>query len=428
MKKLLFFTTILLLILTVSSGSFAYDNLIRVCLGSGTSFAVTVTEGRYTLNNSSGALATVLAGTTVNIQYNGSSYTVTGTGNTYTGTGTVNLAAANGGSVFTYGGVAYTGDAYATGAYLINYLGMEEYLYGVVGEEIGYNAPLAALEAQAVASRSLAMYWKTTSSKPYDVTNTTSHQVYSGYTARSKAHWGQIRDAVDATAGQVMYYTKDNGKQVLVQSYYCANTGGHSADVQDVWGSSQSDYPYLRGVSAPTDSLPYQSYGTMKFPTGYTWTKVYSWPALQRAVEAAAKKSLGTLKSIVIDRGGNAGNYIESISFVGTSNTATYSKSNARDILGFRSQLYDAITTEQLSVNAPFGNRTTIGNSAFNSTVIRSGQAVVFFGRGYGHGIGMSQWSACVMAGQGSDYRYILNYFYNQNLNNGRLTFEQYKG
>ena len=440
MRKFLFCATLLALIFVCSSGLFAYENPIRVRLGYSTAatvnYTVQVDAGQYALSNAAGTtLAILSAVTTVAIKYEGNAYTVTCGSNTYTGTGRVTLAAKSTGSVFSYGEIQYTGDMYCiynsnnSTNYLINYLGMEEYLYGVIGREVGYNAPVEALKAQAVASRCLGYHWKNVNATTsYDVTNTTTHQVYGGYSERTKTNWDKVKSAVDATANQVMYYTKDDGTTVLVQAYYCSNTGGHTADVEDVWGSNPATYPYLRGVVVPTDGLPFQSYGTMKFPTGYTWTKAYTWAEMKKTVETASGKILGVMKSIVIDRGGNTDNRIETIKFIGTADTATFTRSAARTAFDFRSQLYDVIVTERFSVNSGFGTTTTISPGDFDSTIIRTGQYVIFKGRGYGHGVGMSQWSACVLAGQGYDYKYILNYFFNQNLTNSKLTFAQYSG
>ncbi len=442
LKKLLLFSLLFAALFICSGSVFAYENPIRVRLAAGTNqtgnFSLQVAAGQYTLANADGVLATVASGQTVAIQMNANAYTVTAAGNRYTGSGAITLAPVTAASYFSYGDKSYNGDAvvlYNSGAgagtvYLVNTLGMEEYLYGVVGPEIGGYSPAdEALKAQAVASRCLAFYWKkSNASGSYDVTNTTSHQVYEGRAGRDRGNWNQIQAAVDATSSQVMYYKKDNGDEVLVEGYYCANTGGHTADVEDVWGSDPNRYPYLRGVTVPYDGLPFQSGGSMKFPTSYLWTKIYSWADIKAAAENAAGKSLGVLQSIVIDRGGNTGGYIASIQFVGSTNTVTFNRSAARTAFGFRSQLYDVFVSERLSSSSVIRQTTTISGKDFDNAIFRSGQFVVFKGRGYGHGVGMSQWGACVMAEQGKPYTEILQYFFNKNLNNGRLSFKSYKG
>ncbi len=442
MKKILFLSVLLTFVFVLSTGLYAYENPIRVRIGYGTegaaTFTVKVEADQYTLKNTGGTLATVSAGTTLNIAYSANAYTVTCGSQTYTGTGKVTLAAKSSSSIFSYNSVKYTGDVYGTynssknTVYLINYLGIEEYLYGVIGREIGYYAPLEALKAQAVASRCLAYHWREgNASSSYDVTNSTLHQVYGGYSEWSKTNWNQVKTAIDATKDLVMYYERDDGSELLVEAYYCANTGGYTADVQDVWGSDPNRYPFLRGIVVPTDGLPFQSYGTMKFPSTYTWTKVCTSADILDAVSKATGKNLGVLKSIVINRDNNTGGYIETIKFFGTADTATLTRSSARSAftsLGVKSQLYDVIISDRLSVATGFSNITVIGSEEFGSTVFRSIQYVTFIGRGWGHGVGMSQWSACVMAGQGESYREILNYFYNQNLDNNKLTFTQYKG
>lgn len=118
---------------------------------------------------------------------------------------------------------------------LVNELPMEEYLYGVVGSEMAPGWPIEALKAQAVLARTRAVG----QGNKYGVANlsdTVYEQAYYGYTKESK----DIREAVDDTEGEVIYY-----KGKVAESLFYSNAGGMTADGTEVWGNA---VPYLRAV------------------------------------------------------------------------------------------------------------------------------------------------------------------------------------
>ncbi|MFJ9497588.1 SpoIID/LytB domain-containing protein [Brevibacillus centrosporus] len=118
---------------------------------------------------------------------------------------------------------------------LVNEVSMEEYLYGVVGSEMAPGWPIEALKAQAVLARTRAAG----AGNKYGVANvsdTVYEQAYYGYTKESK----DIREAVDETEGEVIYY-----KGKIAESLFYSNAGGMTADGTEVWGNPVS---YLRPV------------------------------------------------------------------------------------------------------------------------------------------------------------------------------------
>lgn len=107
---------------------------------------------------------------------------------------------------------------------------VEDYLYGVVGYEMSNSYPLEALKAQAVAARNYVLRAKSArSSKAYDVVDTSSDQVFCGY---NSSHTNVIK-AVDATRGMVLGY---DGK--LAACFYSASNGGQTESTRNAWGSS----------------------------------------------------------------------------------------------------------------------------------------------------------------------------------------------
>jgi peptidoglycan hydrolase-like amidase len=151
--------------------------------------------------------------------------------------------------------------------YIINVLPIEDYLRGL--GEVPSNWPLEAIKAQIVAARCYALTHMG-STAIYDVDDTTQFQVYRGIDSESASQ----NAAVDQTAGQVLMY----GGHVI-EAFFSASDGGHTANVSDVFGGSLATYPYLRGVLDPWDVVAPR----------HTWyTGVYSYGTLERVYFNAA--------------------------------------------------------------------------------------------------------------------------------------------
>jgi stage II sporulation protein D len=131
---------------------------------------------------------------------------------------------------------------------LVNQLGMEEYLLGVVPAEMSPDSypEFAALEAQSIAARTYAL--KNTgrfSSEGYDLTADIRSQVYVGYSGEKEA----ASEAVRKTAGLAIYY-----QDQLIDAMYSSTCGGRTEDFANVFDAPP--VPYLRGVVCATESAP----------------------------------------------------------------------------------------------------------------------------------------------------------------------------
>lgn len=396
------------LIFVFSGNAFAYDgyqNPIRVLLAeTGSAPSITITYGTYQVLNSSGAVTkTVSAGSSVSMAAGEKMSSVNGYGH------------------FKYGSYEYRGDLTYKGGCIVNTVGLEQYLYSVVMLEIGGYAPdVEALKAQAVASRNYAcLKLKTPRNTNYDIYCTTTDQVYRGYSGESYSSpvAERVRQAVDATAGLVMYY---NG--ALVNAIYMANAGGCTETAENVWGG---DYGYLQGISCPWDALPFcgdaGSYKSMKMPTGYEWTVTLSFADL------ASKLGYGgTITDVAVSHEGCVSGYAKGVTITGTKGSVTYKGTEFRSKLGLKSANFDVLIGKSIAAYKTLSLQ-YVTSSSFTSTFSTSGKMITINGKGYGHSIGMSQWSACVMAYEGYDYQYILNYFYNQDQNNSNLKIENFE-
>jgi SpoIID/LytB domain protein len=231
----------------------------------------------------------------------------------------------------------------------INFVGLEQYLYGVVPSEMPYSWHPEALKAQAVVARSYALAVRKTGA--FDLYPDTRSQVYLGLDHERPS----TNAAVDATAAKVVLY----GGQVA-KTYFFSTSGGRTASSQDIWGAA---VPYLVSVPDPYDSIsPYHDWG----PFAFTGAK------LRRALRVPGK--LIDLKPEL-----NASGRVSSLTIVGTSGSITASASDLRRRLGLRSTWF---TVGVLSLAAP---TTTV---VYGSTARLSGVA-----RGVG-GVSLQQRSS----------------------------------
>jgi stage II sporulation protein D len=239
----------------------------------------------------------------------------------------------------------------------VNHVNLEHYLYSVLGAEMNPNWPQEALKAQAVAARSFALYKTATSGNTvYDVGDTTSWQVYKGLETEGQG----THLAVDATAGQVMTY----GGKVILAAFH-SSSGGHTENVEDVWTQPLA---YLRGVSDYDQGAPV-----------YKWTKSFSRGELSGKISG-----VGSVTSMIPERTTPQGRVI-TMRVQGSRGTRRISGNDLRSALGLKSTLI---------------------------TVNPTGNGFVVNGRGYGHGLGLSQWGAHNLAAQGVNYQQILGHYY----------------
>ena len=429
---------------------------IRVLIGSeAESISCTIYKGEYTIIDQGLNLSMdkVDKGDTIKVTRIGSKYMVKVNDNEIgTAVGTVCIMPEDAGEgVFTYSSSHFR-DTFnlpmgTTGILPVNVIDIEYYLYGVIGGEIGYNIEKEALKAQAVASRSYAMSC-VLSNVNYDIRNTIYSQSYGGYNAESMTGAASVKSAVDSTAGEVIYYKNPTTKKsVIVKAYFCANSGGHTEDIKNVWGGN-SAYP-MEGVPSPYDCYAVDFSKT----SGQTWQlKQYQWQVQYTPSEivALAKsysgKDIGTLKEIRTYKDGASGGEsasgrVTKLEIVGSKNTVTALKDSIRSALGnLNSTLFEIIDcslpfikgidksisqakdADSLYVVGVDGNPVKVNGTNDNYYVIgatgtvelnkTASDDIIISGMGTGHGVGMSQWGARGMANAGKTYKEIISHYY----------------
>jgi stage II sporulation protein D len=162
---------------------------------------------------------------------------------------------------------------------VVNNVGLEPYLYGVVPREVPSTWPAEALKAQAVVARSYALAVRKTGA--FDLYPDTRSQVYGGIAAEKPS----TNTAVDATAGQVLLY---NGK--VATTFFFSTSGGRTANVEDAWRGGEPT-PYLVSVADPFDSAsPHHSWGPLPF-TAARLQKAFRIPGRLVDVRLAVNRS-----------------------------------------------------------------------------------------------------------------------------------------
>jgi stage II sporulation protein D len=139
---------------------------------------------------------------------------------------------------------------------VVNRVGIEDYVMGVVPSEVPSTWPAAALEAQAVAARSYALASLTTivTASNYDLFSDTRSQVYGGIAAETPA----TNAAVVATAHKIVLY---DGK--VATTYFSSSSGGRTVSAAEAMGTP---VPYLVSVSDPYDTYsPNHDWGPVVF-------------------------------------------------------------------------------------------------------------------------------------------------------------------
>lgn len=244
---------------------------------------------------------------------------------------------------------------------------MEVYIEGVVAGEMPVSFELEALKAQSVASRSYVMKRLTNNrDKEYDVLDTVSNQVYLDE-EQLKNKWGdnyvayinKVREAVNGTS---MEYLEYDGE--VIDAMFFSTSNGYTEDSGVVFANS---LPYLKSVESSFDEEVAQAF--------YSSRSI----SLQEFYERLGLEYNKDLKVEVLER--SASNRIVKLNINGKEFTGR----GVYDKLGLRSTDFEFVQ---------------VGSNVEINT------------KGYGHGVGMSQYGAHGMAKKGYNYKDILAHYY----------------
>ncbi len=372
------------------------------------------------------------------------------------------------------------------GISVINVLPLEKYVTGVVPYEISNQWPLETQKAFIIAVRSYAIANIGRHSKTYgaDLCCGSNCQVYKGFGSTNDL----VRQAAEETKGVIAVYGDS-----ICSTFYSSSTGGCTANVSDVWGSSQKVYGYLKAVPTPWEK--YEDYGNGSWTSSATGKQLYErlnakgYTGLKGDV-VKIETTLGEGSSYVktatfYDASGNKvtvsrtdkvksllSPYVKSANFIVGKAGSKVTRTNYT-MLGFggvntgSSEGLHVITNPfdyTVSGNQEFSVLTSKGSSTFNDsdseyvatangtlnfnmslllnsqyfptiegnngdkipdilkldpivqteTIVVGGTSgeFVFIGRGWGHGVGLSQWGTKDLGDMGYDYETIIKAYY----------------
>lgn len=296
----------------------------------------------------------------------------------------------------------------------INHVPLETYLPSVVGSEMPASWPQAALQAQAVAARTYALR-QLRPAADYDLKATVASQVYKGLEAETAS----TRQAVASTRGQVLMFGSN-----LANTVFHSSSGGLTENSGDIW---QQQLPYL--VSVPDfdqDSPVHQ------------WQELLPADRLRQAfVETGGVYRIDVLATTATGR-------VRQARVVGPSGTLVVTGPQLRSRLGLRSTQvrFEVLDPQPALAQSPPLPPAPMGIPIFTSEgatprlpipIVRPADEVagaaadalahgrarpapqpslLAVGRGFGHGVGMSQWGAYAMARQGHSHDRILSHYY----------------
>jgi len=259
-------------------------------------------------------------------------------------------------------------------------LDLEEYIMGVVASEVPASFNEEALKAQAIAARTFYMSKrnnpdKDSKNKGAEIDDTTNCQVYMSKEERmskwsrseGESNWNKIQKAVLDTKGQVLTYEGS----VLEYPQFFATSSGKTEDAKDVFSM---DVPYLKSEESKGEEIAPKYKTTLEIPINEFINKINS-----KYTTANVKKS--NLASLI---------KIES-----------YTESGSVKEIKIGNETIKGTEFREL-----FNLNSTNFKFDFEKDIVKINCT------GYGHGVGMSQWGANVMAKNGATYDEILKHYY----------------
>jgi stage II sporulation protein D len=258
------------------------------------------------------------------------------------------------------------------GLVLVNEVPLEQYLYGVINNEISSTWPKEALKAQAVLARTYALLRKEQrKDHAYHLDCTTRDQVYTGVASEDEA----VRNAVDQTRGMILVY---HGKPA--EAFYHSSCGGRTETPHYVWGGQ--DKKYHQSVNCTfCEEAPH-----------YFWRYPEDGQVSGKEL-ARLLGQKGVINSVRILERSPSGRVLK-VRF----RTKGPGNSKGEELIISGRDLRKRIGQER------------IRSTAFEIKLVDRG--IVFFGSGAGHGVGMCQWGAKGMAEKGYHYQEILMHYF----------------
>ncbi len=259
---------------------------------------------------------------------------------------------------------------------MVKECGLEEYLVGVLAAEMPANYQIEALKAQAVAARSFIVSRLSEKNPDHPdavVCDDPNHcKAHLDETAAkhkwqkkdAQMYWSKLADAVKATEGEYMVC-----EERVVEAFFFARSNGRTENSEDVWSEER---PYLKSVESTEDMTH---------------------PEFESSAVFEIKEARRRLKALNSDMAaGDRALKLGAVTYTAGGSVATI----VLDDISFRGK----------DIRSAF----ELKSASFSVTA--NSEKVYFKVRGYGHGVGMSQYGANCMAENGKNYTEILSHYY----------------
>lgn len=248
---------------------------------------------------------------------------------------------------------------------------LENYLEGVVAAEMDPKWPENSLAAQAILARTFTLKKiKDGGVKAHNTDASTSVEEFQAYDP-SRIN-DKVRKAVRDTRGEVVLYQGQ-----YINGWFHADAGGQTAtSAVEGLAYRKEKSPYITSVKDPGFVIT--------VPENKSWTARFSLPEVRKAVQDTLGNDPGEISSASVLEKGPSGRAV-------------------------------TIKINDVTISAP-AFRLALGNERMRSTLVDKfvvdGSYLVIHGKGYGHGVGMSQWGARALAEQGKTPEEIVKYWF----------------
>lgn len=255
---------------------------------------------------------------------------------------------------------------------------LEEYISGVISNEMPASFEMEALKAQAIAARTYLAsrkIKKCVKANGADICDSTHCQVYTSKAVRLELwdesvrdeNWNKISEAVELTKGQVLSYQNE---LVLYPQFFSTSSGKTENSVDLYW----ADLPYLKSVESSGEEIA---------------------PKFESEVSMTISEFIDKFNNNYPSSALNENNIESNINIISKSEAGGVKEIKVGD---------ETIRGQDF--------RFLYGLNSSNFTYQIDEESIVFKCKGYGHGVGMSQWGANVMAKEGKSYEEILKHYY----------------
>ena len=281
----------------------------------------------------------------------------------------------------------------------INILPLDEYVQGIIAAEMPAQFPTQALRAQAVLARTYALrHLGKHKSQGYDLCDAQNCQVYAGVRAETEAG----NAAVEATLGETLQY-----QNKPIESVFSANCGGATQSAKDAgWTATPyldtvSDYqefdfnnlqPYHFKALLQYPSAAYSKYDKNVSMAAFRWARVVSEKELRDVIKNQ-KRDIGPITALIPLQRSRAG-YVTKLLVKGTKGSVTLDKEN--------------VIRNNVSLGMLRSSYFIVQPNYQNHQL----KYFVFYGGGWGHGVGFCQTGAAGRADAGQGYQTILKHYF----------------